>query len=205
VILSISGDNTNTVTTNVDILTYGSVYQGGYVFAVDDTTAVTTSIGGKVVSLVDQSAGIEWEPGCPSTACSTVAADSMVDGAANSTAIITALSSSFAANAYAAGLCTQTISGFSDWYLPAQCELSYGDNISSACGIVGSPTVQNIQSGLIDTSVLALSNSYWSSTQLTGGPPSDAALYTILGLSGFQAGDYKDSVFYVRCVRALTP
>jgi hypothetical protein len=48
VVLSILGSNTNTVTTVVSVLTYGSVYQSGYVFAIDDTTAVSGSIGGKV-------------------------------------------------------------------------------------------------------------------------------------------------------------
>jgi len=58
--LSISGSNTNTLTPTLNILTYGSVYQGGYVYAVDDTTPDTGSIGGKVAALTDQSAGVIW-------------------------------------------------------------------------------------------------------------------------------------------------
>jgi uncharacterized protein YjdB len=59
-----SGGNTNTLGLQIDILIYGSVYQGGYIYAVDDTTPTTGSIGGKVVSLADQAArypgGIIW-------------------------------------------------------------------------------------------------------------------------------------------------
>ena len=58
--LSISGSNTNTVTTAINILTYGSVYQGGYIYSVDDSTPNTGSIGGKVAALTDQSSGIIW-------------------------------------------------------------------------------------------------------------------------------------------------
>ena len=49
---------------NVDVLSYGCIYQEGYVYSVDDTTATTGSIGGKVVSLTDQTPrypnGIIW-------------------------------------------------------------------------------------------------------------------------------------------------
>lgn len=62
--LTVAGMNTNTLTPQINILTYGSVYQGGYVYAVDDTTSDTGSIGGKVVSLADQADrfpnGIIW-------------------------------------------------------------------------------------------------------------------------------------------------
>ena len=62
--LSVSGTNTNTLTPTLNIVTYGSVYQGGYVYAVDDTTPDTGSIGGKVATLTDQatnfSPGIIW-------------------------------------------------------------------------------------------------------------------------------------------------
>lgn len=58
--ISISGTNTNTLTPTVNILTYGSVYQSGYIYAVDDTTSNTGSIGGSVAALTDQSAGVIW-------------------------------------------------------------------------------------------------------------------------------------------------
>lgn len=32
------------------MLTYGNLYQGGYIFALDDTTATSLSVGGTVVA-----------------------------------------------------------------------------------------------------------------------------------------------------------
>lgn len=60
VTISISGTNTNVLTPTVNVLTYGSVYQGGYIYAMDDHTPVTGSVGGKVAALTDQSAGVIW-------------------------------------------------------------------------------------------------------------------------------------------------
>lgn len=52
--LTIAGSNTNTLNPTTNILTYASVYQSGYLFSIDDTTAATGSIGGKVAALTDQ-------------------------------------------------------------------------------------------------------------------------------------------------------
>lgn len=66
VTLTIAGTNTNKVSSALHILTYGSVYQGGYVFAFDDTkgcnspTNCTGSVGGKVVTIEDQATDAIW-------------------------------------------------------------------------------------------------------------------------------------------------
>jgi hypothetical protein len=103
---------------------------------------------------------------------------------------------------YAAGLCKQTIATYSDWYLPAICEMGYGSN---ACGTSAAPTLQNIQTSLIDTSGLSTPTGiYWSSTQSSSDPqfvwnqtfsPSDESVQ-------FAYGKYYQ--FGVRCSRALT-
>ncbi len=54
--ISVSAENASTVTVTGVVLTYGCIYQGGFLFSVDDTTSDTGSMGGKVVSLVDQAA-----------------------------------------------------------------------------------------------------------------------------------------------------
>ena len=104
---------------------------------------------------------------------------------------------------YAAGLCKQTISGYSDWYLPAICEMGYG---ATACGSSGAPMLQNMQTSLIDISNLsAPAGYYWSSTE-----NSDSPLY-YAWVEGFASGgdsdqfnsDKKDKLC-VRCSRALT-
>ena len=55
------GSNTNTLLTLIAILTYGSYYQDGFVYSIDDTQGCTNtscegSVGGKVVSVSDQAA-----------------------------------------------------------------------------------------------------------------------------------------------------
>ncbi len=55
--ISVTSDNATTVTTDVVVLGYGSIWQGGHVFAFDDTTANTGSVGGKVMATSDQAAG----------------------------------------------------------------------------------------------------------------------------------------------------
>jgi hypothetical protein len=52
--LSIAGDNVSTSSVALNIVTYGSVYQAGFIYSIDDTTATTGSIGGKVAALNDQ-------------------------------------------------------------------------------------------------------------------------------------------------------
>ncbi|MBN8548354.1 MAG: DUF1566 domain-containing protein [Deltaproteobacteria bacterium] len=203
IVLTINGSNTNTLTPNLNILSYGSVYQGGYVFAIDDTTPSTGSIGGKVVALTDQSSGIVWDPGCPGSCTGSISANSSLDGAANSAAILTSLSSLYSSTAYASGLCAQVIAGYSDWYLPAICEMGYESSVSAACGDVSAPTLQNIQSSLVDSSLLPLTTFYWSSTQNSGSPNTFANM-SFFSTPGVQPTDSKDIPYAVRCVRGMT-
>ncbi len=139
--VSFAGTNTNTVTGNVNILTYGSVYESGYVFA------------GKVVAMEDVAGAIEWQPGCDDSlgTCTATNANNDGNGVQNTLDIVTALSTSYLANQYAGGVCNDySINGYSAWYLPARCEMSYGSSDSSPCGTVASPTMQNIESNLVD-------------------------------------------------------
>lgn len=77
--LNISGDNTNTLTPTFNILTYGSVYQGGYVYAVNDSTSNMGSISGTVVTLTDQASrfpsGIIWGSNGAGSASADVSLD----------------------------------------------------------------------------------------------------------------------------------
>lgn len=63
--LNITADPGLSETVNVYVIGYGCQYQGGFVFAVNDTTAITGSIGGKVASLENQQPaepnGIVWD------------------------------------------------------------------------------------------------------------------------------------------------
>lgn len=241
--LSISGTNTNTLTPTINILTYGSVYQGGYIYAVNDNTPDTGSIGGKVAALTDQSSGVLWSsdgssavsyvailaidelstPLSPSPTSPTyppgtpayVACNGNSDGACNTSNIVSYYNFNRASGGsaptpleqYAAGLCKATISGESDWYLPAICEEGYDDSGSgTGCGTQASPTIQNMLSNLFDAGVGAISGEYWSSTEWSG----NAALYA--WSQTFDLGNIPQNTFdksyntiKVRCSRALTP
>ena len=53
-LVTVSADGGLSTPVNVFVLGYGCQYQGGFVYSIDDTTAATMSIRGKVASLVDQ-------------------------------------------------------------------------------------------------------------------------------------------------------
>jgi hypothetical protein len=124
------------VSAYVVILGYGCLYQGGYIYSIDDTTPNTSSIGGKVVTTNDQVNGHTetWSPGGDSTSIwgidptSTIAAPSpnstspsvatLVQGQLNcnaendgacATNNVVVYYSGAALNTYAAGICRQQI------------------------------------------------------------------------------------------------
>lgn len=213
-VVSVTADNANTNQVDVVILAYGCIYQGGYLFAVDDTTPITGSIAGKIVAQTDNSTGIAWDNG----GSLDTGAGSLTDGATNTINIVS--NQSF--GAYAAQLCadyeidslgnTPCLTGstcYSDWYLPAICEMGYDEqNQGSGCGTGASPTRQNIQSNLVDSGPLgSLLGSYWSSTQNIGAPTNEAWLQVFItpGSMSTNAIDIKAATYGVRCARALTP
>lgn len=58
--ISLTTNNALTATTNVYVVKYGCQYQGGYLFNIDDSTPPTGSVGGKVLTAVDQSTTSTW-------------------------------------------------------------------------------------------------------------------------------------------------
>lgn len=225
VTLAIVGTNTNALGVAIQVLTYGSVYQAGYLFSVDDATPNTSSIGGKVVALTDQATLVQWSPagndnipGIYETSVAPPAAcNGNTDGACN-TRVITRFYSSYPSNTYAAGLCsTAAMGGFADWYLPAICELGYdfsGLARSTRCGPPRAPILQNMQSNLVDNGNMAgltIFPRYWSSAEMAATTPNDPAMYAAVqqfDIAGrtFQIANAKShtTTMYTRCVRALT-
>ena len=231
--ISISADNASTVSSTAVILGYGCIYQGGYVYALDDTSAASTSVGGNVAttSNQNQSAGIIWSSNgsggtsniaiygisqtstalSPNPSSGQVSGQTACQGNTNGSCDTnniyvyyqtTATNFPISTSLYATGLCKQTISTYSDWYLPAICEMGYGS--SAACGVSGTPTLQNMQSDLVDTLSL-LSGFYWSSTEFAVGPTNGAWLQNFA--SGGGSGQnvvVKSGTHGVRCSRALT-
>jgi RNase P/RNase MRP subunit p29 len=287
--ITVTADDAPTSTIDAVVLSYGCIYQAGYIFAIDDTTPNTSSIGGKVISLVDQappyissgaqagslvwsSNGASGNPGdvsydllpgidetsslssgSPTYASSQIsfnnsysntgifpfpssssftACNANSDGACNTSNIATfynqyvtnygqggapyTLSAGPTTTSnYAAGLCSQTIGGYSDWYLPAICEMG-PDTGGSGCAVGTANVLNNVSSLIGDPSAGSPSTScaqgancvagyYWSSTQFSSLPEIGAWIQfsDSSGGSSQLAGD-KNNQFGVRCARALT-
>jgi hypothetical protein len=234
--ISISADNASPVTTDAVILGYGCIYNGGYVYALDDTTATTSSVGGKVATTANQSTGIIWSSNSSGTydggiaiygisessttsspnpssgqVAGQAACNGATDGACNTNNIYVYYQNNATGHPinpsfYAAGLCQQTINSYSDWYLPAICELGYDTTLQgSGCGSSSTPTLQNMQSSLVDfNSLNLLAGNYWSSTESSIAP-------SLFGWNQFfssgggsnQRVNAKSSSFGVRCSRVF--
>jgi hypothetical protein len=207
-VITVNADNAPSTDVNVLILGYGCIYQGGYLFSVDDMTANTGSIGGKVAAIGDQSTGTPWGPnnvavnGISETSMAGLnSCDGKNDGACNTSRIIAA----GLTPPVAAQLCEDLDSGgFSDWFMPAICELGRYSNPPGAsdagCGL----TNPNLYTTLRTKNLGGFSTGiYWSSTQ--------SALFAVLRawIQGFDDGAQglggKGANLRVRCVRAFTP
>lgn len=173
--LSISGTNTNTLTPTLNILTYGSVYQSGYVYSVDDTTSNTNSIGGKVAGLTNVSNSNQWTS---ASGTNIPGAESNINGIQNTNEIVANTSCTSSPGNCAAYQCRNnfTAGGYMDWYLPAICEEGFDRTSNgSNCGSAAAPTIQNMQSNLVDNgNVGSLSGDYWSSTEYSPIPTGGA-------------------------------
>lgn len=199
----------------VSVITHGSVYQGGYVFAIDDSTPIGGSIGGKVAGLTDLPGQHNWSPalGVVGVGGLDVAGPNSCDGATDgacNTARIVALHGS---GTYAAALCTDsTEGGQDDWYLPTLCELGYDLNTSAPghfCGTPAQPRLAgNIRSNLIDLQPPVGNfdaNLRWSSNERAGDPDVWALASSTVLQDPFAGGHKVLAERLVRCVRPLTP
>ncbi|MGO8858064.1 MAG: hypothetical protein ACLQO1_20485 [Steroidobacteraceae bacterium] len=199
----------------LSVIAYGNIYQSGYVFSIDDTTPDTISIGGKAAALVDQTSAIPWSVGyfsifgiaqtstsvAPSPSSGALAGMSACNGGVNGACDSINISVAYSGTApttYAAGLCDLIIDAYSDWYLPAICEMGYGS--------AGCPTMANMQSNLVDTGIVTnLSGAYWSSTESSISPQIFTwSEFFATGGGSNQLFANKSSALAVRCVRAIT-
>ncbi len=210
-VITVSASNViSSVTTNVYVLTYGCIYEEGYIFEIDDTTSTSTSIGGTTAALTDNSTGIQWYNGSNVT----TNAQSLTDGATNTTKIISVQG----AGNYAAETCANytidssgnspcsTGTCYSNWYLPAICQMgAAGENENCTAGTANMVSnLPNLISGC--SGYACLSGDYWSSTEYSGIVSSSYAWYESFSSSGSQQyNDYKNTLYPVRCSRALTP
>ena len=260
--IEVTSDNSNTLLLTANILTYGSVTQGGFLYSVDDTTPDTGSIGGKVVTLVDQAAAnigsgpqagsIIWastgggggpgdedlttilgidetstttvpspsSPAYPGGTPAFIACNGSNDGQCNSSNILSYYNFNRAVGGapptplvfYSAGHCAAPINGFSDWYLPAICQLNSIDT-SVTCPAGAQSMVGNLSLLLGDPNVATPETScsagsgciagfYWSSTEFSPAPISEVwSGYMSSGGSSLQISLPKALQLGVRCSR----
>ncbi len=230
-VINVSADNAIAVQSGVVVLSYGCIYQGGFVYSVNDSytdAPIGGSIGGKVAALTDnvpgQTSFVNTTPNWGGYGCDIGASlwdnnsQGANDGSANSAAIVSALTTNYSASPcslsspvalsnYAAGICSQYTTS-SDagliWYLPSICELS-GASPSSNCA-TGTTSMLN-QLWLLNPAVgsFVSTGDYWSSTEVADPDfAPDIAWYQQFSAGGNQGYGIKYYLLGVRCSRALT-
>ncbi|AOF84821.1 putative lipoprotein [Hydrogenophaga sp. RAC07] len=211
--VTVTGANSNAAEVRVTVLGHGSVHQGGYVFALDDTPPLTESVGGKVLATAE-SAPMHWSPTATPVPGiyidSTVAeggCEGAIDGQCNTRRILAQYPTD--SRDFAAAACEDSRhGGYAGWYLPALCELSYDNGVTrTLCGTQAAPRLpDNARSRLHDTGLTSIFDFvYWSSTQndLNGG---SVAYLAVFGRSFFTGnGEKRESPVPFKCARAITP
>ncbi len=177
-VVTVSGSNTNSTTTDVIVLTFGNILQNGLVFSIDDTTANTESVDGKVVGEVGQQFTSPWT--IPSS--DIPVAESLTDGVGNTNAIVADAACANNQSDCAAQRCRNFSA---DWYLPAVAELS--DVHGALCSNAPSPCDFGRFTGIYKSSSQINENSAWS----------------VVFPLGVEGSDLKVTDQPVRCVRAF--
>ena len=208
--ITVSASNvTSSVTTDIYVLAYGCIYEEGYVFAIDDTTVTTTSIGGTTAALANNSQGIQWDNG----SYVVTTAVSLTDGLGNTAAIISAqgagtyaaaLCNSYAIDSSGNSPCSTTGICYSGWYLPAICQMGRaGQGAGCPAGIDNmSANLPNLDSSGCSGTACIFGDDDWSSTQDSESPyVLDLAWYQSFGYNAQGTDDQASSSYSVRCVR----
>ncbi len=210
VAMSIQSSNAPALAVQVHVLGYGSVFQGGHLFAFDESGPPTQSVGGKVAA-VSSATPVNWSEHyiasnlvfevagvSDNSVGSAISCNGKFDGACNTQAIIAAPEHlSVRLENYTAGTCRGTLNTYADWYLPAICEMS--NSAASGC-----PSGETLQEKLHTPGHLLFADS-WSSTQASVGPVALAWRHSFATLPG---GDsqvmYKNVPAAASCVRQLS-
>jgi len=185
-VVTVTADGGVTTEVRIYVLAYACQYQGGFIYSIDDTTPDTGSVGGNVVSLIDQ-----------------IAPRSKMSGMVIQT---------WAAHA---GVCSLKMNGYSDWRLPSICQMDavYNDYKGCPSGAQSMSSSLSILTGSPKHPCIlghhCLTGPYWSSTEEH--VPSLDAIDTAWGVNfdseygSNQVLARKDYQFGIRCSRSLIP
>ena len=165
------------VTAEVALLDYGCIYQGGYIFSIDDSTPTTRSIGGKVAAAQDLTQNLFDQP--ETSKDMLLLCQQPIDANGNTPC--------------------KTEQCYSDWYLPSICEMGHQTTpLKDYCAV---PQSQHMQANLVEYNNLnLLSGYYWSSTDnLT------SIWYQYFSsTNSYQDTQIKNVPMNIRCIRKLT-
>jgi hypothetical protein len=233
-VITVTDNNGDTAAANIVVLQYGCQYQQGYLFSIDDTPPATGSIGGKVVSLTDQSTSFNWSNdfssvwgiddassiASPSPNAASPQPATLITGQLNCDAVndgACATNNLFVfygtAGTYAAGLCQSIIDGHSDWYLPSAGDWgpfgSTGMNTGNYPSLMGSQSdaagSSNIQDQLASTSIVTnFFAGSYWSSTQYSASLGSVAWSQFIQSNGALTGSNKAAALGVRCARALT-
>lgn len=215
-VVTISASNVSSPpTTNVLVLTYGCIYQEGYIYAIDDTTPTTASIGGSAIALANNSLNAQWYNGSFITTNAqslTNGLNCSQSGSGNTCLIITTqgngnyaaeLCSNYAIDSAGNSPCSQGTC-YSDWYLPAICQMG-GSGEGAGCP-AGIPNIVTNLPALITgcSGASCLSGNFWSSTENSLNPQNLSWIENFVSSGSFQFGNTKSLGISVRCARTLS-
>jgi hypothetical protein len=183
---SVASVASNSVTPSTAIA-IGDTYQGGivfYIFQSGDTGYIEGETHGLIAAVADQSSGIRWYNGSPTTTWARGTA--IGTGATNTTTIISEQGDT--ETSYAAGVArAYTGGGYSDWFLPSTDELNKMHKNIGQGNVLGLGNVGNFNN-----------NFYWSSTER-----GDFNAWAQVFSTGNQYDYSKGVASYVRAVRAF--
>ena len=155
-IMTISGNDTNQLNVEISVLSYGQIFNQGFIFSIDDTNP-EGSVHGKFIALEDATAEespLSWGP---VLSHNDIQCTQEENGYCNSNAFVALLSQQgLGLSSYPAGICAE-VAGQSSWFLPAICELA---PLEGVCDVI-----QSVKTSLVDTGILTgLNHQYWSSS-----------------------------------------
>jgi hypothetical protein len=213
---------------DIYVLSYGCIYQGGFIYSIDDDYTdypEAGSIGGSIAAVYDSVPGQSgtfdvpnW--GGPGIDVGSTTYDTSATGAnngdtntttitnvlgctgSNATDIAACVCSNLSVSAAGDLNCTSPSNCYVDWYLPAICQLGQATCAGCAC-TSGSTNMTDQLYNTIGANFVTTNSYYWSSSE----NPNNTANYADYAVIADNNQSYapKSLKIGIRCGRNLTP